>query len=276
MNLNGTEYYYLKNAQGDILGLTDNTGTQVVSYTYDSWGKLLSIDGTLKDTVGAKNPYRYRGYRYDTETGLYYLQSRYYNLEWGRFINNDSIAGSVGELLGHNVFAYCKNSPVNASDPTGFRETRGAINPDGDNDESEVTETTVGKKARAIKSTAKKRMKNCNKVANSIINKSSNIKFILPTAAGLGTLGITSSFGKVLERHKASKVVIIGTTVFFTIVPYAVNAYTKYDYETHVVGCCVWIGNGCYYIYGEILENFDKATLDTNTFKNLSKYGFDY
>jgi YD repeat-containing protein len=78
-NING-EYCYIRNAQGDIIGLIDKNGTQVVSYLYDSWGKLLSITGTLKDTVGVKNPYRYRGYRYDTETGLYYLQSRYYTL----------------------------------------------------------------------------------------------------------------------------------------------------------------------------------------------------
>ncbi|MEA4827168.1 MAG: RHS repeat-associated core domain-containing protein, partial [Clostridium sp.] len=89
MNLNGTEYYYVRNAQGDIIGLYDKNGTQVVSYTYDSWGKIISIDGSLKDSVGIKNPYRYRGYRYDNETGLYYLQSRYYNPEWGRFINAD-------------------------------------------------------------------------------------------------------------------------------------------------------------------------------------------
>uniref|UniRef100_UPI0025C57E2B RHS repeat-associated core domain-containing protein n=1 Tax=Clostridium sp. UBA4548 TaxID=1946361 RepID=UPI0025C57E2B len=85
------------------------------------WGKLISIEGTLKDTVGVKNPYRYRGYRYDTETGLYYLQSRYYNPEWGRFINADALGGSVGELLGHNIFAYTKNNPINMSDKNGFR-----------------------------------------------------------------------------------------------------------------------------------------------------------
>ncbi|MDT8719735.1 RHS repeat-associated core domain-containing protein [Clostridium sp. 19966] len=121
MNLNGVEYYYIRNGQSDIIGLFDKTGAQVVSYTYDTWGKLVSIDGSLKDTVGVKNPYRYRGYRYDTETGLYYLQSRYYNPDWGRFINADAIAGSLGELLGHNLFAYCKNSPVNGYDVGGFR-----------------------------------------------------------------------------------------------------------------------------------------------------------
>ncbi|MEG0775795.1 RHS repeat-associated core domain-containing protein, partial [Clostridium sp.] len=70
--------------------------------------------------VGVKNPYRYRGYRYDTETGLYYLQSRYYNSEWGRFINPDGLVGKPGELLSHNMFTYCLNNPINMEDPTGF------------------------------------------------------------------------------------------------------------------------------------------------------------
>ena len=119
MNLNGNNYYYIRNAQGDIIGLIDGTGTQVVSYTYDTWGKLISISGSLKDTVGVLNPYRYRGYRYDTETGFYYLQSRYYNPEWGRFINADATCGEIGDLLSHNIFAYCNNNSVNTSDPTG-------------------------------------------------------------------------------------------------------------------------------------------------------------
>jgi len=90
MNLNGTEYFYVRNGQGDIVPIIYSTGTQVVSYTYDIWGILVSTTGTWASTVGVENPYRYRGYRYDTETGLYYLQSRYYNPEWGRFINADS------------------------------------------------------------------------------------------------------------------------------------------------------------------------------------------
>ncbi len=113
MNLNGIEYYYIRNGQEDIIGLFDSSGTEVVRYYYDSWGKLISIEGTLKDTVGVKNPYRYRGYRYDTEIGLYYLQSRYYNPEWGRFINGDGLIGQTGELLSHNLFVYCMNNPVN-------------------------------------------------------------------------------------------------------------------------------------------------------------------
>ena len=119
MNLNGTEYYYIRNAQNDIIGMFDKTGTQVVSYIYDTWGKLIAIDGSLKDSVGVKNPYRYRGYRYDTETGLYYLNARYYNAERGRFINADGIVSTPGELLSENMFAYCSNNPVNFWDPSG-------------------------------------------------------------------------------------------------------------------------------------------------------------
>ncbi|MBZ9686131.1 hypothetical protein G9F72_007265 [Clostridium estertheticum] len=121
MNLNNVEYYYIRNVQGDIIGLNDKAGTQVVSYVYDAWGKLVSTTGTLASTVGVKNPYLYRGYRYDTETGLYYLQSRYYNADWGRFINADGVIGQTGELLGHNVFDYCKNNPTTLKDPSGFR-----------------------------------------------------------------------------------------------------------------------------------------------------------
>nr|WP_080965784.1 RHS repeat-associated core domain-containing protein [Clostridium novyi] len=81
-----------------------------------------------KDHVGYKNPYRYRGYRYDTETGLYYLNSRYYNSEWGRFVNADALAGKTGELLGHNTFTYCKNNPINMCDENGcFPQLIGTI-----------------------------------------------------------------------------------------------------------------------------------------------------
>ena len=116
--LNGTEYYYIRNGQNDIIGILDAAGNQVVSYVYDTWGNILSITGSLASTVGAMNPYRYRGYRYDWDTGLYYLNSRYYNPQWGRFINADAFV--TGELLGTNLFAYCNNNPVNNVDPSGY------------------------------------------------------------------------------------------------------------------------------------------------------------
>jgi RHS repeat-associated protein len=117
---NGTKYYYQHNLQGDIIGLMDIAGTTVVSYTYDSWGKQLSCTGSLANTLGAANPLRYRGYIYDSQTGLYYLQSRYYSPEWGRFISVDGTVGKIGDLLGGNMFAYCSNNPVLFIDPTGM------------------------------------------------------------------------------------------------------------------------------------------------------------
>ena len=119
MNLNGKEYFYIRNVQNDVIGLHDSEGKVVVNYSYDTWGNIVSISGSLKDSVGKKNPYRYRGYRYDEETGMYYLQSRYYNGSWGRFVNCDDIGGKIGELGTHNAFKYCFNNPVNMSDESG-------------------------------------------------------------------------------------------------------------------------------------------------------------
>jgi len=117
--LNGTEqYFYVRNAQSDIIGIINSIGKQVVSYTYDTWGKLISITGDK--ALGEKNPYRYRGYRYDTDIGYYYLQSRYYNPEWGRFLNADGLVSTGQGMLSHNMFAYCANNPVVFKDPLGF------------------------------------------------------------------------------------------------------------------------------------------------------------
>jgi RHS repeat-associated protein len=117
---NGYNFYYKHNLQGDIIGLMDSAGNPVVSYTYDSWGKQLSCTGTLANTLGAANPLRYRGYIYDNETGLYYLQNRYYNPDWGRFINADGQINMANNLSGINLFVYCSNSPINYDDPNGL------------------------------------------------------------------------------------------------------------------------------------------------------------
>ncbi len=116
---NGTTYYYTRNAQGDVTSIVNASGTQVVAYNYDAWGNLLSTTGTMAETLGATNPLRYRGYVYDSETGLYYLQSRYYNPSWGRFINADGYLSTGGGVLDGNMFSYCGNNPVMGYDPTG-------------------------------------------------------------------------------------------------------------------------------------------------------------
>ena len=117
VDYNGTKYAYIHNLQGDIVGIIDSTGAEVVQYTYDAWGKVLSTAGTMASTLGTVQPFRYRGYVYDVETGLYYLRSRYYNPEWGRFINADS-------LIKGNLFAYCGNDSINYLDGSGHKETR--------------------------------------------------------------------------------------------------------------------------------------------------------
>ena len=118
---NNTTYYYVTNLQGDIIAILNGSGTKVVEYTYDAWGNILSTTGTLASTLGVLNPLRYRGYVYDSETGLYYVSSRYYDPEIGRWINADDTAylGADGTPLSYNLFAYCKNNPVMGYDPTG-------------------------------------------------------------------------------------------------------------------------------------------------------------
>ena len=119
---NGTTfntYYYLRNAWNDVIKLIDKTGATVVEYTYDSWGKLLSTSGSLASTLGKNNPFRYRGYVYDEETGFYYLQSRYYNPEVGRFISSDVLLSTGQGVLGHNAYAYCGNNPASRIDTEG-------------------------------------------------------------------------------------------------------------------------------------------------------------
>ena len=119
VNYNGTEYYYLRNGQNDIVGLMDESGVRVVEYIYDAWGKLISTTGTLATTLGADNPFRYRGYYYDTETGLYYLTTRYYDPEVCRFISADVYMSTGQGVLGGNMWAYCGNNPVCRYDTSG-------------------------------------------------------------------------------------------------------------------------------------------------------------
>ncbi len=117
---NDTQYFYRKDAQGNIIALLDNTGNVVVVYVYDSWGNhAVKAEEEFLPLANA-NPYRYRGYYYDPETGLYYLQTRYYDPEIGRFISQDSIEYANPETInGLNLYAYCNNNPVMNVDPTG-------------------------------------------------------------------------------------------------------------------------------------------------------------
>ncbi len=125
------EYYlFTKNAQGDIIGIYDKSGQHVVSYTYDAWGNhetVIEIAGY--EYVSTANPFRYRGYYFDQETGYYYLNSRYYDCETRRFISLDDISylGADGGLNSFNLYAYCGNNPVRGYDPNGTFDQSGGF-----------------------------------------------------------------------------------------------------------------------------------------------------
>ena len=114
--LNGTQYFYITNQMGDILAITDAEGNIVGNYEYDAWGKVLTAD----TDIAKQNPLRYRGYYYDNETGLYYLQSRYYSPDLCRFISPDDFDYiNNSSTLYLNAYAYCYNNAVSLSDAEG-------------------------------------------------------------------------------------------------------------------------------------------------------------
>ena len=117
---NGTPYYYVKNAQNDVFLILDETGEPVVIYQYDAWGKFGCYDAT-EENISSVNPITYRSYYVDLEMGfyMYYLNSRYYMADWGRFISADSYVQTGQGVLSNNMFAYCMNNPVNYVDPYG-------------------------------------------------------------------------------------------------------------------------------------------------------------
>ena len=120
-----TLYYYVLNAQGDVIALLNENGTLAASYNYGAWGNYSVHGADGKKTtdptfIGHINPLRYRGYYYDRETRLYYLQSRYYDFANCRFINADTFATTdANGFLSANMFAYCENNPIMRVDPDG-------------------------------------------------------------------------------------------------------------------------------------------------------------
>ena len=113
---NGVPYAYVKSLQGDVIAILDAAGNVVVSYVYDAWGAPIGKSGSRAEKLGTVQPFRYRGYVFDEETGLYYLRSRYYNATLSRFINADV-------LCGNNQYTYCKNSSIALIDNLGYGPT---------------------------------------------------------------------------------------------------------------------------------------------------------
>lgn len=119
----GEKYFYVKNLQRDVTDIIDSDGNVVVSYAYDPWGTIVEEEGGLVDTIGKINPYRYRSYRYDEETGFYYLLTRYYDPGTGRFLNPDDISNleytMMSSTSSKNLYAYADNDPIGNIDPHG-------------------------------------------------------------------------------------------------------------------------------------------------------------
>jgi len=115
-------YFFEKSLQGDIVAIYNESGTKIGTYTYDAWGNCTTSYTSGYNFILNYNPFRYRGYYYDTETGYYYLQSRYYNPVWGRFINTDNhdvLLATPDQLTDKNLFAYCDNNPIMRVDGDG-------------------------------------------------------------------------------------------------------------------------------------------------------------
>ena len=125
---NEVPYYFQKNLQGDVIGITDENGTVVAEYVYDAWGKVIDISG-CDACIAEINPFRYRSYYFDKEIELYYLQSRYYDPEIGRFLNADmaEFAAFGRTALVHNLFGYCENDCVNAIDDNGYKKKKMSV-----------------------------------------------------------------------------------------------------------------------------------------------------
>jgi RHS repeat-associated protein len=278
----GKEYYYIRNSQGDIIALVDDTGTQVVSYSYNSWGKLITLSGEMAESVGAINPYRYRSYRYDSETKLYYLQSRYYNSEWCRFINADAIAGQVGELLGHNVFCYVKNNPINLKDSAGLspvytlgeetdemREAslnamnRVATSSYNRNSQSISESTWIGEKGKKMKNQSAITLKGSFEESKVLAAEQNAAYF----AGGLIALGVSTKIGD--EKGRTAGILAGG--VFLA----ADTFISKGNLNAMFLTPFVLGKNNLIYGIGAFLENFDNVILDPNSFKNLHPRGRD-
>ena len=140
LSYNGTTYYYITNLQGDVMQIINANGEVVAEYEYDPYGNIISATGELAEV----NPLRYRGYIYDSECNLYYLQSRYYDPGTGKFLNRDVVYDLDTGLQGYNLFVYCGNNPVRRVDISGA-DSVDMIDGDEDADEPLIKDGGCGR-----------------------------------------------------------------------------------------------------------------------------------
>ncbi|MDE6020433.1 MAG: RHS repeat-associated core domain-containing protein, partial [Ruminococcus sp.] len=197
---NGTEYmvYAICNMRGDVEDLYWGNGNLVCHYTYDSWGNIISVTdingNEITDTnhIGLMNPFRYRGYYYDSEIGMYYLQSRYYNPQVGRFLNADGYISTGQGVLDYNMFAYCGNSPVNRTDSTGHSWVAALL-----------VASIVGVCAVGLSGCSAKQSKPSNYVENKSTKQNCySYAFNLPQAANPGDYSVSKSNPDYMYKSK--------------------------------------------------------------------------
>jgi RHS repeat-associated protein len=268
MVYDGNKFYYVTNLQGDVISIINGNGQEFVRYTYDAWGKLLSVDGTATNLC-FYNPLRYRGYVYDEETGLYYLQSRYYNPEMGRFINGDNYPSTGQGLTGNNMFAYCGNNPVNRADPSGARWFSGFWN-DFWNDAKNQLEKQKKKAASNpdITATIGGTLSGALFIAGSIsggvtADTKGNVGLSLNLNGGGGFPNISAGiFGSVNNAPTISDQAGLGTAVGASGGPWVIAAGCDYNILINQVNNCIYHGltlTATYGIFPTIVEVHGEA-----------------
>lgn len=196
---NGVDYTYVHNLQGDIIGILDMSGNTVVEYDYDAWGKPKAPAGSMAGTLGKENPFRYRGYVWDEETGLYYLRSRYYSPEWGRFLNADKQFTQTAEIVAYNLFTYCLNRSIISYDSEGLDPCLALYGLPPSDNYPEVSPTVPEEPVRQAEKT------------QSLLSAFS----ILDSGANSTTLGYFESNVRIQKDMKVSGVTSGGTLGFF-------------------------------------------------------------
>ncbi len=237
---NNNTYYYHKNMFGDIIGILDSNYNEIVKYTYDSWGALVNITDNSNINLSTINPFRYRSYYYDIETGLYYLNSRYYNPEWGRFISGDSMITGQ-EINSANIFIYCGNNPVDRND-NGNKWSLKKIGKHILNTAKNVKKSVISEVKKVTNSIATE----TKKITSSLTNFVSNVKksFTVEWGTGVGakinvnnfvdvggatTFGSTYNNGEWHDYNRFSTGATVGLSESIEV-GYS-HSYTHYEHE---------------------------------------------
>ena len=214
---NSNTYYYHKNIFGDIIGILDSNYNEVVTYTYNSWGLLTNKTDTTTINLSTINPFRYRSYYYDEETNLYYLNSRYYNPEWGRFVNADFSVFSNNDLVSGNLYAYSSNNPVNFCDDSG-KSIFSAI--------GKALKKAVNTVTKAINNIKKNVQKKINSTSKSIKETSSIVTMFAKSFGANNNRKLSSNERKTLEKEfKNSKKINDVITYKIATTPHNQNTF---------------------------------------------------